>query len=319
VSRCYLPYDLPCAVRRFLAHHRPYAGMLMETELWPNLVAGCRRTGTPLLLVNARMSERSASGYARLASLTAETLGSLAAVGAQSEPDAQRLRALGATAVTVTGNLKFDRSAAAGDLAAGAALRTLFGARPVFLAASTRDGEEALVLEAVRDAPVDLVTVIVPRHPQRFDEVARLLERLGIAYQRRSGGAAVHPGTRIVLGDSMGEMYAYYTACDVAFIGGSLLPLGGQNLLEACGVGRPVLIGPHTFNFAQASESAIAAGAAVRVADVAGLRRELLALLADAPRRAKMGEAGRAFMRRHEGATRRTIELLQGTLLSVRG
>lgn len=172
-----------------------------------------------------------------------------------------------------------------------------------------------LVLEALRDVPAELLTVIVPRHPQRFDDVARLLERQGVAYQRRSAGQAVAPGTRVVLGDSMGEMYAYYAACDVAFIGGSLLPLGGQNLLEACGVGRPVLIGPHTFNFVQASASAVEAGAAVRVADVPALRRELLALLADAPRRQHMGQAGREFMRRHEGATRRTIELLQRALL----
>jgi 3-deoxy-D-manno-octulosonic-acid transferase len=196
------------------------------------------------------------------------------------------------------------------DLQAGKALRALFGARPVLLAASTRDGEEALVLEAVRDAPPALLTVIVPRHPQRFDDVARMLERLGLPYQRRSAGLPVKPQTQVLLGDSMGEMYAYYAACDVAFIGGSLLPLGGQNLLEACAVGRPVLIGPHTFNFAEATEAAIAAGAAVRVADAAALSQALRTLLDDPARRERMGQAGRDFMRQHQGATRRTLELL---------
>jgi 3-deoxy-D-manno-octulosonic-acid transferase len=315
VSRCYLPYDLPFAVRRFLRHYRPHAGLLLETELWPNLVAGCRSRGIPLLLVNARMSERSARGYARLPSLTAQTLQALAGIGAQTEPDAKRLRELGAGEVAVTGNLKFDRVVRDADLQAGEALRALFGARPVFLAASTRDGEEPLVLEAVREAPPALLTVIVPRHPQRFDDVARLLERFDLPYQRRSAALPVKAETRVLLGDTMGEMYAYYAACDVAFIGGSLLPLGGQNLLEACAVGKPVLTGPHTFNFAEASAAAIAAGAAIRVADASVLGRELTALLQDSARRERMGQAGRAFMRQHQGATQRTLELLQRTLL----
>jgi 3-deoxy-D-manno-octulosonic-acid transferase len=310
VARCYLPYDLPFAVRRFVQRYRPHAGLLMETELWPNLVGHCESAGIPLLLVNARMSQRSARGYARLASLTAQTLRSLAGIGAQTESDAKRLRDLGAREVAVTGNLKFDRVVRDADLQAGKALRALFGARPVLLAASTRDGEEALVLEAVRDAPPALLTVIVPRHPQRFDDVARMLERLGLPYQRRSAGLPVKPQTQVLLGDSMGEMYAYYAACDVAFIGGSLLPLGGQNLLEACAVGRPVLIGPHTFNFAEATEAAIAAGAAVRVADAAALSQALRTLLDDPARRERMGQAGRDFMRQHQGATRRTLELL---------
>jgi 3-deoxy-D-manno-octulosonic-acid transferase len=319
VLRCYLPYDLPFAVRGFLRHYRPYAGMLMETELWPNLAAACRSAGIPLLLVNARLSERSARGYNCVASLTAETLRSLSGIGAQSEADAQRLRALGATSVSVTGNLKFDRAPAAADLEAGEALRARLGVRPVFLAASTRDGEERLLLEAIQEAPRQLLTVIVPRHPQRFDDVARLLERLGIPYQRRSDRRQVEAGTRVLLGDSMGEMYAYYAACDVAFVGGSLVPLGGQNLIEACAVGRPVLIGPHTFNFSEATAAAIEAGAAIRVADARALGRELIALLAYPPRRERMGEAGRALMRQHQGATQRTLRLLERATLKPRG
>ena len=318
VARCYLPYDLPFAVRRFLRHYRPLAGLLMETELWPNLIGACRAHGVPALLVNARLSERSARRYARLAALTASTLRQLTAIGAQASADADRLRALGAVQVEVTGNLKFDRAPTTADMQHGEALRALFPSRSVFLAASTRDGEEALVLQAVRGAPDILLTVIVPRHPQRFDDVARLLEREGVAYQRRSTGEAVAASTRVLLGDSMGELFAYYAACDVAFIGGSLLPLGGQNLLEACAVGKPVLIGPHTFNFQQASAVAIEVGAALRVHEVEDLRRALMQLLDDAGLRASMGEAGLALMRAHHGATQRTLALVQRTVLSAK-
>jgi 3-deoxy-D-manno-octulosonic-acid transferase len=311
VLRAYLPYDLPLATQGFLQHYRPRAGLLMETELWPNLIAACVRARVPLLLVNARLSERSARGYRKVRALAAPAFAALSGVGAQTQADAERLRALGARDVSVTGNLKFDRGPADADLAAGQTLRTLLGARMVFLAASTRDGEEALVLEAIREAPPQVLTVIVPRHPQRFDEVARLLERHGVPYQRRSARSAVEPGTRVLLGDSMGEMYAYYAACDVAFIGGSLLPLGGQNLLEACAVGKPVLIGPHTFNFAEASAAAITAGAALRVDTAQDLARELTALSGDAQRRERMGSAGRELMQRHRGATQRTLELLE--------
>jgi 3-deoxy-D-manno-octulosonic-acid transferase len=313
VLRCYLPYDLPFAVARFLRHYRPRVGVLMETELWPNLIHASRSAGVPVLLVNARLSERSARGYGRLGGLTHSTLQRLAAVGAQSEADAARLRALGAAQVTVTGNLKFDRGPKPADLQLAAKLRDRFGARPVLVAASTRDGEEERVLDAVDGMP-ELLTVIVPRHPQRFQDVAQILERRGVAYQRRSENAPVRAGTRVLLGDSMGELFAYYAACDIAFVGGSLLPLGGQNLLEACAVGKPVLIGPHTFNFAEATQLAVDAGAAVQVADVAGLTASLRGLLGDAARREQMGKAGLLLMRQHEGATQRTLELVRRCL-----
>jgi 3-deoxy-D-manno-octulosonic-acid transferase len=311
VLRAYLPYDLPWATRRFLRHYRPGVGLLMETELWPNLVAACAAAHVPVLLINARLSERSARGYGKVRMLARPAFAALSGVGAQTQADAARLRAAGAREVSVTGNLKFDREPADADLQAGHALRALLGSRVVFLAASTRDGEEALVLEAIRDAAPGLLTVIVPRHPQRFEEVARLLERHGLPYQRRSANRPVGQATRVLLGDSMGEMYAYYAACDVAFVGGSLLPLGGQNLLEACAVGKPVLIGPHTYNFAEASAAAIEAGAAVRVDSAHDLARALSALLGDEQRRDRMGSAGRALMHTHRGATQRTLELLE--------
>ncbi len=314
VSRAYLPYDWPFATRRFLNHFKPELGIIMETEIWPNLIEQSRRAGLPVYLVNARMSEKSARGYARIGGLTRTALRQLAGIAAQTERDAGRLADLGATGVIVTGNIKFDRSAPPQMLELGVRLRSLFGKRrAVFLAASTREGEEALILEALAQSglPRDLLTVIVPRHPQRFDQVAVLMKQRGLGLRRRSENTVIGPDVGFVLGDSMGEMFAYYAACDLAFIGGSLLPLGGQNLLEACAVGRPVIVGPHTFNFEEATQGAIEAGAAVRVHDPAELVATLRALLDDPARRTGMSEAGRAFTARHRGATERTLALLR--------
>ena len=313
VSRCYLPYDFGWAVRHFLRHFKPQVGIVMETEIWPNLIEGCARHGIPCYLVNARMSEKSARGYRRFGALTRRALGALSGIGAQTVRDAERLTILGAQGVTVTGNIKFDRAAPPDMQVLGAELRALFGReRPLFLAASTREGEEELVLEALAQIGVPgLLTVIVPRHPQRFDDVATLLGQHGIRYARRSGNQPIAAEVRVVLGDSMGEMFAYYAACDLAFVGGSLLPLGGQNLLEACTVGRPVLVGPHTFNFEDATEGAIQAGAALRVADVTQLAETATALLNDPARREAMADAGRQFAQAHRGATARTMEMLK--------
>lgn len=312
VDRVYLPYDTPDAVARFLDHFRPAIGLLMETELWFNLIAGCRARGIPLLLVNARLSERSARGYGKVPNLTRQGLQGLTAIGAQTEQDAARFRQLGAERVTVCGNLKFDVQPPADASSAGVALRSRFGARPVFLAASTRDGEEVLILDAVRQLQVpSLLTVIVPRHPQRFDEVAALLQKRGLRFARKSALSAALPADiEVLLGDSMGEMFTYYAACDLAFIGGSLLPLGGQNLIEACAMGKPVLIGPHTFNFEQASEQAIAHGAALRVADVLALASAVQQLLGDAEMRGRMAQAAQVFSASATGATQRIAALV---------
>ncbi|HEY8355693.1 MAG TPA: lipid IV(A) 3-deoxy-D-manno-octulosonic acid transferase [Methylophilaceae bacterium] len=312
VDRVYLPYDTPGAVARFLDHFRPVLGLLLETELWFNLIAGCRARGIPLLLVNARLSERSARGYGRVPNLTRQGLQGLSGIAAQTEQDAERLRRLGAERVAVCGNLKFDVEPPFGAAEAGAALRAQFGERPVFLAASTRDGEEALVLDAVRRLQVPgLLTVIVPRHPQRFDEVAALLQRRGLRLARKAQLTGKLPAdVDVLLGDSMGEMFIYYAACDLAFIGGSLLPLGGQNLIEACAMGKPVLIGPHTFNFEQASEQAIACGAALRVADVDALAQAVQHLLEDVEARGRMAAAARAFSTSATGATQRIAMLV---------
>jgi 3-deoxy-D-manno-octulosonic-acid transferase len=312
VERCYLPYDFPGAVARFLDHFRPRAGIVMETEIWPNLIRAGRARSIPLYLVNARLSEKSFAGYRRFAGPVRESLAGFAAVAAQSADDARRLTALGAVNARSIGNVKFDVAPPPDQLELGRALRRGFGAaRPILLAASTREGEEALLLDALEGiAAPGLLTVIVPRHPQRFDEVARLLAARGIRYQRRSASAVTAPDTRVVLGDSMGEMFAYYAACDVAFVGGSLLPLGGQNLIEACAVGKPVLIGPSTYNFAQAAELALHAGAAIQVPDPAALAREARRLLGDPDAARRMSQAALAFASAHRGATARVLELI---------
>jgi 3-deoxy-D-manno-octulosonic-acid transferase len=318
VGQAFLPYDYPFAVRRFLRHFSPRLGIVMETELWPNLIAEGRAADVPIYLVNARLSQRSADGYARFRGLAAETISALAGIGAQTAADARRLQDLGATDVRVTGNLKFDVAVPHAMRELGAVLRARFGAaRPVWVAASTREGEEQLLLPTIARLPAEVLTVIVPRHPQRFEEVASMVRGSGLELQRRSEDREITQNTRVVLGDSMGEMFAYYAAADLAFVGGSLLPLGGQNLLEACAVGTPVLVGPHTFNFAEATEGALDAGAALRVADAAELGRSVATLLADAPSRERMSAAGRAFFATHGGATERTLELLAPALESL--
>jgi len=314
----WLPYDYPSAARRFLRHFRPRLGILMETEIWFNLVRECAREGVPLVLANARMSEKSARGYVAVEPLVRASLAGIDAVGSQTAADAARLHALGAQAVEVTGNLKFDATPPPGTEELAARLRGWFGQRRVFLAASTREGEEELLLDALeQNALGDALTLIVPRHPQRFDAVAQLLAGRGLKFARRSAGTPVPSDCDFVLGDSMGEMEAYYAACDVALVGGSLMAWGGQNLIEACAAGAPVLIGPHTYNFAQAAQSAIAAGAALRVRDAGEAVRQARALLQDPPLRSRMSQAGTAFCAAHRGATERTLALCEQVLVSA--
>jgi len=313
LMQCYLPYDTGFMVSRFLKHFQPRICILMETEVWPNLIAQCVKHRVPVALVNARLSERSLAKARRLSALMAEAARGFSCVAAQTEADAERLRRFGAPNVSVTGSIKFDVTPPEAMLAKGAELRAMMGRKPVFLCASTREGEEDLILDALGNAGMeDALLVIVPRHPQRFDEVAAKVAARGLPVQRRSAIAAPVAGNvRVLLGDSMGEMFAYYAACDVAFIGGSLLPLGGQNLIEACAVGKPVLIGPHTFNFSVVSEEAIAAGAALRVADSAAMLDAAARLLHDGAERSRMGGHAAAFARQHRGATVRTVALLK--------
>ncbi len=317
VQRVYLPYDYPCAVRRFLRHFRPEIGILMETEIWFNLIHGGHTLGVPMLLLNARLSEKSSRAYARVATLTRNALRQLTAVAAQTPDDAVRLSRMGAQKVTVMGNLKFDIVAPQAMLGLGALLRLQFGeTRKIFLAASTREGEEALLLDALQSAGGIGATllVIVPRHPQRFDEIAAMLVKRGLRYQRRSENKQVPAEVEVVLGDSMGEMFAYYVASDLAFIGGSLLPFGGQNLIEACSVGVPVLMGPHTYNFADATRLAAEAGAAVQVNDADELFNVAKQLLNNHGERIFMGKKGVAFVASHQGATGKAFAIISDHL-----
>jgi len=314
VVQSFLPYDTGFMVGRFLRHFAPAACILMETEVWPNLIEQCRAHRVPVLLANARLSERSLRRGQRMGALMRNAAQAITLVAAQTEADAQRIRSLGAPDVRVTGSIKFDVVAPAAALETGAWLRAQFGSRPVLLCASTREGEEALILDAFKNLeqrPAGMLLAIVPRHPQRFDEVERLVRQRGLSLLRRSQLADGVGEADVLLGDSMGEMFAYYSACDCAFIGGSLMPLGGQNLIEACAVGKPVLVGQHTFNFLLATEDAVAAGAALRVQDADDLLRHGARLLEDDALRAGMGARALAFAGQHRGATVRTVELLR--------
>ena len=297
---------------RFLDHFRPAAGLIMETEVWFNLIRACRLRNIPVHLVNGRLSEKSLRGYQRARLLAQEAFGELSSIAAQTETDAARFRSLGTDNVAVVGNVKFDAATPPELVERGQRWREAWGARPVFLAASTRAGEEVLLLRVLERIQVPgLLTVLVPRHPQRFDEVAAILDRQAIAYVRRSRDAPPGPATRVLLGDSMGEMTAYYAACDVAFVGGSLLEYGAHNLIEACALGKPVVIGPSVFNFQEAAGLAIQAGAAIQVADAQAVAEAVRALLNDPARAQAMGQAGEAFTRAHRGAVDRLFGLLQ--------
>ena len=325
----WLPWDRPAAVGRFLDHFQPRAGLLMETEVWPNLTAACAARGVPLALVNARLNARSFVKTLRMAWLARPAYRALSAVWAQTEADALHLRALGAPVQGVFGTLKFDATPDAAQLEKGRVWRSALG-RPVLLFASSREGEEIQFLKEIAalpsmkwsqsaidfneiGSPASVQWLIVPRHPQRFDAVAALIEQQGFAVSRRSGwGDALPVGTSgrptIWLGDSLGEMPLYYGLSDVALLGGSFAPLGGQNLIEAAACGCPVVMGPHTFNFAEAAELARAGGAAQAVADLGAGVRAALALAADPARQQAQASAAEAFAAAHRGAAARTAE-----------
>ena len=322
VTHSYLPYDYPGAVRRFFDRLQPAALILMETELWPNLIHIAHRRGVKILLANARLSARSARRYGLLPGATAGLLRRLDAVAVQSEADAARFRALGADheRVHVTGSLKFNVQLESVDLQADslfAAIHAASGSRPVVLAASTREGEEGKVLAAFRrvlsDVP-DCLLLLVPRHPQRFDVVADLLAREGLGFVRRSADDRLSSATHVVLGDSMGEMAAYIELAHVAFVGGSLVDTGCQNVLEPAARGVPVVVGPSQYNFAEICRVLEDCGALNTVVDVDGLARALIDLLKDPQRRRRQGEAGRALVAANQQALHKLMEVLEGII-----
>lgn len=318
----YLPYDLPGANRRFLAHFQPVMAVVMETEFWPNLFAEIRARGIPLVLANVRMSERSAAGYARFATLTRDMLSCVTWAAVQTEDDGRRMVELGlnATRMAVTGSVKVDAPIAPEAIAAGRDLRRLLGVdRPLWIAASTRSGEEAIVLEAHNEVLKKIPAaglLLVPRHPERFDEVAQLATQMGFLVHRRSGPSAPAAQWQVYLGDTMGELTTLYGAADVAFVGGSLVPLGGQNVLEPAAIGLPVLSGPHTFNFALVADELARAGGLVRVANAADLASHVVHLLSSAPDRQAQGQRARDYVTANQGAADKVVngivEVLRG-------
>ena len=337
----WLPWDSRAAVQRFVQTFRPRLGLIMETEIWPQLLRACQQHGVPVALVNARVSAKTLRQSLRFKSLATRAYGSLAVAYAQTAADADGLRQLGVQHSTVTGNLKFDATPDPALLQQGRAMRQRWqphqpAPRPVAMLASSREGEEQLWLDALRQlsaaqqqAAHAIQWLIVPRHPQRFDEVAALLAHAGWQVKKRSNDAAcgsisacetrlagsqacVPSASTVWLGDSIGEMPLYYAMADVVLMGGSFAPLGGQNLIEACACGCPVLLGPHTFNFAQASTQAIAAGAALRCADMADAVAQAAHLLlptqphAENPLQA-MQQAAVQFSQTHRGAAQRVV------------
>ncbi len=312
-DQAWLPYDTPGVVQRFFAQFKPVVGVLMETEIWPNLMHAAQAAGVPMVLANARLSAKSHRKGQRLAALMHPAVASLRLVLAQTEDDAVRLRDSGAGEVVVCGNLKFDLAPDEALLARGRAWRAQL-ARPVLMAAVTREGEEAMLLAAWATLPPDgrPLLLIVPRHPQRFDEVTGLVQSAGLSLARRSQwGDPPDDATRgadVWLGDSMGEMPLYYAVADVALLGGSFAPLGGQNLIEAAACACPVVMGPHTFNFAEAAELSLAAGASLRVADMAEGVARAVALLAQPDEREACARRAVVFAGQHRGAAERMAQ-----------
>jgi 3-deoxy-D-manno-octulosonic-acid transferase len=316
LRQAWLPYDFPGATRRFMAINNPRCGLLIEREIWPNLLAAARGAKVPMALVSARYSASSLRQAGRMGSVMREALAGLNAVLAQTAEDAARLMQAGAPAPVVTGNLKFDLVLPAPQVQAGQAWRELHGRRVVAVA-STREGEDGPFIDAIKrhaGTPGAPLFLLIPRHPQRFDEAARLLTDAGLPFVRRSEGAGPGPETAVLLGDTLGEMAFYYAASDVAIVAGSFAPLGGQNLIEACAAGVPVIVGPHTFNFKQAAQDAIDAGAALRAPDAAQAVDIAMALLADDTRRQRASRAARTWFDMHAGATRRTLGALESWL-----
>jgi 3-deoxy-D-manno-octulosonic-acid transferase len=320
VFHVYLPYDLPYAVGRFLKKIRPRLALIVETEIWPNLYFACRRRGIPLMIVNARLSERSLRGYAPLRGLLRSALRCVRLIAAQSRIDAARYRLLGADPeqVLVTGNMKFDIPIPEGAVATGASMRERWGARrPVWLAASTHEGEEQAALEAhlqVLKRLPDALLLLAPRHPERFKLVEHTVRSLGFAVATRSVEAVPTVSHQVFVIDAMGQLIPFIAASEVAFIGGSLVPIGGHNVLEPAALSVPVLVGPHTFNFEEITSSLIEQGGAARVADAKRLGPDVLQLLLDTGRRERMGQAAQRVFERERGAVQRVMQLIDALL-----
>ncbi|MCC2596123.1 3-deoxy-D-manno-octulosonic acid transferase [Pusillimonas sp. MFBS29] len=334
----WLPYDYPGATRRFMEHYQPCAGVLIEREVWPNLLAAAREHRVPVMLASARFSDHALRQSLRLGSVMRQAYASFSAVYAQTLHDAQRLEQAGAAAVRVSGNFKFDVTPPSGKVKRGKAFAADLP-RKVIVIASTREGEDELFIRSIgrqikraraqgRNLSEKILFCLIPRHPQRFDEAAEQLGKAGLQYVRRSqlieagdcGSTALELSSRatVLLGDTLGEMPWYYALSQVAIVAGSFQPLGGQNLIEACAIGVPVLVGPHTRNFEQAVVDAMDEGAALRASDPDAALQMALQLLDEPQRLSRMGEAGEHWVKKHTGAVARVVVGLNELKASVR-
>ena len=324
VEHCYIPFEMPQAVDNFFSSVKPELALIMETEIWPNLYRGCGIRGIPLILVSARISPRSVKGYRRLLPLFRDTLSHGIIIAAQSEADAERFRSLGASPerTRVTGNIKFDIELPADLVARGDDMRLqVFGDRPVWIAASTHDQEEQQVLEAhrrLKEAYPDLLLVLVPRHPERFSQVRDLIKRFGFSSVARTEKRRCTAATEVFLGDTMGEVPLFYAASDIAFVGGSLVPIGGHNLLEPAALGLPVITGPHVFNAQEIADMFLDLGACHLVRNAPELADAVGELLANPREAAAQGSKGKDIVQRNRGSLRRLLDLL-GPLISENG
>lgn len=323
-AHCYAPYDFPSAVRRFLDRTRPALAIVMETELWPNIFHACRARGIPVFVTNVRMSESSMRKYLRFALLTRATLAQVSRFAAQSQADAQRLLTLGAApeTVVVTGSIKFEINAGASMREAAEVLRLSWGGqdRPVWLAASTHEGEEEIVLATLTELKKqarfkNMLLVLVPRHPERFSAVARLCRRHGFHIALRSETrAGLDAAVEVLVGDTMGELPLFFGAADVAFVGGSLVPTGGHNVLEAAAMGKPVVFGPHMFNFQEIGQMTLERGAGVQIQEGTRLAPAVSDFLGNANRRDRAGEAGRKMVEENRGALAANMRIIEKLL-----
>ncbi|HEX7814244.1 lipid IV(A) 3-deoxy-D-manno-octulosonic acid transferase [Dyella sp.] len=320
VIHVYLPYDLPFAVSRFLKRVRPRLAVIVETEIWPNLYFACGKRGIPMMIVNARLSERSLRGYKPLSGIVRAALRSVRVIAAQSRTDAARYRLLGAepSTILVSGNMKFDMPVPFDAVNAGSHLREQWGRlRPVWIAASTHEGEEMAILEAHLDVLKrlpDALLLIAPRHPERFKVVENSVRSLGFTLATRSVERVPSAAHQVFVIDSMGELMPFYAAADLAFVGGSLAPIGGHNVLEPAALSRPVLVGPHTFNFEEITITLIKEGGAERVDGNEDLGAKALRLLLDSSRRGNMGERARHVFDSERGAVKRVMKLIDQQL-----
>ena len=317
IAHCYLPYDLPFAIKQFLKRNRPEFGIIMETEIWPNLLLTCKQQHIPVVLANARMSDRSAKGYAKFPQLTKMVLNSLRFIAAQGKNDRENFHSLGAdiTAVHAIGNLKYETHLPASITEQASAMRMMWdNNRPVLVAGSTHEGEEEIILNASRNIRAqfpDLLLIIVPRHPERFDRVTALTHKMGFKTLRRSEKKPCTSDIQVLVIDTMGELPLFYAACDVAFVGGSLIQHGGHNILEPAALGRAVVVGPNYVNFNDITKQFIQANATIEVANAEQFAQQVIKLLNNAELRAQMGEAGLKQIASSQGASIRLANLIK--------